>query len=164
MTRLTLSVRADGCPAETTIVGIQQLGILNITLEWPEADLGKNVILQCPCGDLSDAEGATISRFASRVCGGTFSMGAEWEASMDTDCDLSITTRRLCQVANVSQQRVLCQCETPYCPCSCWMNLRKPSKSWTPSLRKKGTLMLWVLMSLLHYSPPCQMMSCKTRL
>lgn len=92
----------DGCVAETTLVGLQVQGVLNISLEWPESDLGELITLPCPCGDLSNLGGAAINRNATRVCGGSFSMGARWELSMDRGCDLSITTRRLCQVANVS--------------------------------------------------------------
>lgn len=103
----------DGCTAETTLVGLQQQGVLNISLDWPESDLGELVRLQCPCGNLADI-GRAIRRTATRVCGGTFSSGAVWEMSMDQACDLSITTRRLCEVANVSSCMHACCLYTHY--------------------------------------------------
>ena len=84
--------------AETTT--LEEDG-LSVELMWPEADLGERVMLQCPCGNLSALTGETINRTASRVCGGTFSTGAEWEKPVDIACNFSPTTRRLCQAANV---------------------------------------------------------------
>ena len=92
---------SDGCVAETTILPPLEEDGLSVELMWPEADLGERVVLQCPCGNLSAFTGETINRTASRVCGGTFSAGAEWENPMDIACNFSATTRRLCQVANV---------------------------------------------------------------
>jgi hypothetical protein len=92
---------ADGCEASTTMVGMSLPGVADIELDWPESDLGETVSLKCPCGNFS-ALGGGISRNASRVCGGDFTTGAVWETSMDSKCDLSPTTRRLCEVFNVS--------------------------------------------------------------
>lgn len=84
------------------MVGMSPPGVPDVILNWPESDLGERPFLQCPCGSLFDLEGAAINRNASRMCGGDFTNGAVWEDSMDTECDLSDATRRLCQVASVS--------------------------------------------------------------
>ena len=83
-------------------MGISPPGVQDIILNWPESDLGERRSLQCPCGSLFDLQGAAINRNASRVCEGTFTNGARWGPSMHTQCDLSDTTRRLCEVASVS--------------------------------------------------------------
>lgn len=101
-------VCTDGCRAERTVVGVSRPGVRDIVLNWPESDLGEVPSLQCPCGDLFNLDGAAISRTASRECGGTFSTGAVWESSMDNQCDLSPTTRRLCEVASVSYSTQRC--------------------------------------------------------
>lgn len=87
----------DGCVAESTVVEVSPPE----ALDWPESDIGETVDLQCPCGNLSDLGGATVNRRALRVCGGTFTMGALW-GKVEIGCNLSPTTRRLCEVANVS--------------------------------------------------------------
>ena len=75
---------------------------LEVILEWPEADLGMVITVQCPCGNLSDLGGAEFNRVATRHCGGSFSSGAMWEEAMIRACNFSIATRRLCQIAEVS--------------------------------------------------------------
>ncbi len=77
---------------------------LEVIVEWPEADLGENVTVQCPCGNLSALSGGNENfvRTASRICGGSFSDGAVWEEAMVLACNFSIATRQLCQIANVN--------------------------------------------------------------
>ena len=74
-----------------------------MVIEWPEADLGEVVSVQCPCGNLSALSGsANFERNASRRCGGNFTAGAVWDDGNITACNFSITTRQLCQITNVT--------------------------------------------------------------
>jgi len=90
---------SDGCVAETTSIPPRSADGLTIDLMWPEADLGENVTLPCPCGNLS--EGA-LNRFAYRICGGDFFTGAAWNDPVDDLCDISDVARSLCRIADVS--------------------------------------------------------------
>ena len=88
----------DGCEAEETV--LPPLEGLSVVLKWPESPTGQNVFVQCPCGDLDTSNDKT----ASRVCGGNFMSGGRWENPSVQACNFSATTRRLCQVADVSRQ------------------------------------------------------------
>ena len=96
-------VGLDGCEADTFVFEPLEVDGLSVTLEWPETSLGEKVILPCPCGNLSALGGSGVNRNASRRCGGTFSMGADWKMSDDEACNFTVTTRRLCAIADVSQ-------------------------------------------------------------
>ncbi len=94
----------DGCAASSTILPALEEDGLEVVVEWREADLGENVVVQCPCGNLSALSGGgeNFIRTGSRVCGGNFVTGAMWEEAMVAACNFSIATRQLCQIANVS--------------------------------------------------------------
>lgn len=79
-------------------------------LNWPEANLGEIVEIDCPCGNLSALGLGSINRRASRQCGGSFSEGALWEDPVDLACNFSSITRRLCEVASVSEILVITIC------------------------------------------------------
>jgi hypothetical protein len=87
------------------VVGMSPPGVPDIILKWPESDIGQQQTLQCPCGNLLDLDGAAINRTASRVCEGSFTEGALWGPSMHTQCDFTETTRRLCEVVDVSSNK-----------------------------------------------------------
>ena len=94
----------DGCVAEDTILEPLEPGGLSVILEWPESDIGQTISLPCPCGNLSAVSNESINKNATRECGGTFTQGAKWDIAMSSPCNFSSVTRRLCQVANVSQK------------------------------------------------------------
>ena len=97
---MNLSILPDGCRADTTVIPPLETAIV---LNWPETDLGIYFHLPCPCGNLSSVSKKDISKEATRMCGGNFTHGAKWSLPNDAPCDFSATTRRLCQVANVSE-------------------------------------------------------------
>ena len=89
----------DGCEEDETILPSDTL---NITLSWPETNLGQVIELQCPCGTLSAETNKSISNSkARRECGGNFTHGGVWETAHVAPCNFSQTTRRLCQIAEV---------------------------------------------------------------
>ena len=65
---------------------------------WPETDLGQSVVILCPCANFS--LGASHPA-ASRICGGSFATGAQWEPSSLDVCDFASTTEMLCSVSLV---------------------------------------------------------------
>ena len=89
----------DGCSAKVTIIPSQENEQFDITLSWPESDLGQTVITDCPCGNFSLVE--EVQSTASRYCGGNFSAGAMWAEPQDDGCNFTETTRRLCLVIEV---------------------------------------------------------------
>lgn len=93
---------SDGCKEEKTVLPPLEPNELTVVLEWPETDIGVNRMLGCPCGNLSAITGSNVNRTAQRMCVGSFSTGAVWDTAMVRDCNFTSTTRRLCQVANVS--------------------------------------------------------------
>ena len=92
----------DGCEESQTILPPLEPNGLSVVLEWSETDIGTNLTLGCPCGNLSAVTGNAVNRTAYRVCRGSFSTGAFWDTAMVSGCNFTSTTRRLCQVANVS--------------------------------------------------------------
>ena len=96
----------DGCVADvTTLPSPNNDSTLDVVLEWEEANLGDNVSLPCPCGNLSALGEINFDRSGYRRCGGNFTAGAEWEDGMVSDCDFTLTTRQLCSIAEVSPIR-----------------------------------------------------------
>jgi hypothetical protein len=97
---------ADHCEAETTLVEITRRG--PILLDWPVSNIGDTVNFQWDsCEDLTTLGGNVILRNASRSCGRGFPAGAGWEAVFfvtvtESGFDFTFTTRRLCDVASVS--------------------------------------------------------------
>lgn len=90
-------VIADGCQAENTTIHSTTDTSLDIIISWPETNLAEVARIPCPCGSL------TISgQFATRQCGGSFIMGAEWQAENINPCNLSENARQICQLTTVS--------------------------------------------------------------
>ena len=90
----------DGCPATNTIIpshsGRQDL---NITILWPETNIGVQVIRSCPCGSKSSKGGGILE--ATRYCGGDFTNGATWAEANIAACNFSDLTRDICDLINV---------------------------------------------------------------
>ena len=104
-TNSTASMFADGCGAETVTVPLADLEE-PVLLDWPEINLGEIASVQWdPCEDLTALGGISIRRTAIRTCEGTFTMRASWGPPMiqvEYNFDFTPTSRRLCNVANVS--------------------------------------------------------------
>ena len=90
----------DGCPSSKTVIpsssGRQDL---NITLFWPETNIGGQVVVNCPC-----VSGSSDNRLlqTSRYCGGNFTNGAKWAEANITACNFSDLVREICRLINVS--------------------------------------------------------------
>lgn len=89
----------DGCPPESTIVPFPNRTDLDITLMWPESNLGETPEISCPCSNLSLVDGQ--SHTASRRCGGNFLVGASWEDPEDSACNFTEIARQLCRILEV---------------------------------------------------------------
>ena len=93
----------DRCEAETTVADFGP-----ILLHWPVSNIGDTVRFQWDaCEDLTALGGNAILRNASRSCAGTFPTEAIWEEiifTTENDFVFTFTTRRLCDVATVSDQ------------------------------------------------------------
>ena len=87
-------LHADGCPEDIYVFNDE----FNVFIVWEEAEISDMVFEECPCGNLN----ATVygSRTLSRICGGTYTFGAEWEPVQD-GCDFSANTFQLCNVTTV---------------------------------------------------------------
>ena len=91
----------DGCPVTTTMIPPHQSSnfSMNISINWPESNLGENVTVDCPCGNLTlDSD----SLVAHHFCGGNFRTGGRWEKLIDTRCNASDISRKICELSNVS--------------------------------------------------------------
>ena len=86
-----LSSSSDGCEVDTSSDN-------GITLEWPEVSIGRLVEMQCPCELPLERD---ISLTATRLCGGDFIAGGEWEEPEKSQCDLSDFAKSLCSQPNV---------------------------------------------------------------
>lgn len=65
----------DGCPSTVTIIpSISGDKNLDITITWPETNIGVNAIVDCPCGSNNSSIGGHKIQ-ASRYCGGDFTYG-----------------------------------------------------------------------------------------
>ena len=81
---------ADGCNPET------YNGVM-----WPETRPGSTASIECPCAERL----GSLAGERTRVCRGTFSLGAFWEESVDdSQCatTMSERTRQLCAIPEVS--------------------------------------------------------------
>lgn len=98
---LLVGAPTDGCPSDTTVIPPlpSSNSSLNISITWPESNLGQNVTVHCPCGNLMLGSNSLI---AHRFCGGDFRTGGKWERLNDTRCNASDISRRICELANVS--------------------------------------------------------------
>lgn len=91
----------DGCPtSSTTILSDSGDPKLALTIKWPEANIGKRAVVNCPCGSNDMSAGGTLN--ASRYCGGDFANGAMWQKPFVKKCNLSDLARRICQLKDVS--------------------------------------------------------------
>lgn len=89
----------DGCPTEETkLPGPPGFEDLFLILVWPETNLGDNATIECPCGGIDLNSTGLI---ATRFCGGTYEDGAMWQSPYDVRCNFSVTTRRICKLAEV---------------------------------------------------------------
>ena len=73
---------------------------LNITILWPETNIGVQANKSCPCGN-ENLEGEGILQ-ATRYCGGDFTSGAMWTEPNVAACSFSDLTREICGLRNVS--------------------------------------------------------------
>ena len=125
----------DGCSAEVTTIPSQENEGINVSLSWPESDLGQNVTIDCPCGNFSFGE--EVQSTASRYCGGSFSAGAMWAEPQDELCNFTETTRRLCLVIEVCIHKLPCHsinCRFTFR----WETQRKLWKSWRKLQKMKA--------------------------
>ncbi len=68
---------------------------------WPETDLSSGAVKQlCVCGSVN-VTGLVTDR-ASRVCGGSFTDGAEWQAPNVAVCQFDAFTQSICDAVGVS--------------------------------------------------------------
>ena len=90
----------DGCPSMKTVIpsssGRQDL---NITIFWPETNIGGQAVVKCPCGNGS-LDNQLLQ--ATRYCGGNFTNGAKWTEANIAACNFSDLTREICRLKNVS--------------------------------------------------------------
>ena len=84
----------DGCPMEQ---GPPYQ--TNSRITWPELDIGQTATESCACGSLNTSE---LNYHATRVCGGNYSSGGEWETQDVSRCIFSDTTLELCRISEVS--------------------------------------------------------------
>lgn len=95
---LSLSVQ-DGCAADTTIIPSQSNdSSLELEIHWPETNLGVTIIAECPCSNIQ-LRSSTLQ--STRMCGGNYSVGAQWDAPAISACNFSDTSRQVCQLAEV---------------------------------------------------------------
>ena len=87
----------DGCPGETTEFNKEY----RVFVTWPESEIGaKPVRVSCPCGELNATQYGHPN--ITRVCGGSYTYGAEWEEFDASGCDYNNNTFKLCSVTQVS--------------------------------------------------------------
>lgn len=93
------SLSLDCCPANITIIKFPNFNeSLNLVITWPETFIGVTRRVPCPC-EFSLHSTALI---AIHSCGGSFLTGAQWENLQDQPCRFSVTARRLCLLATVT--------------------------------------------------------------
>ena len=90
----------DGCPSSKTVI-LSSSGRkhLNITLSWPETNIGGQALVNCPCGNGTLDNGLLQ---ATRYCGGNFTNGAKWTEANIAACNFSDLAREICRLKNVS--------------------------------------------------------------
>lgn len=96
-----LSFIQDYCPPDITYIDSPDGDIeLRITIVWPEILRGKTQAVICPC----DFQLSTSDLIATRECGGNVGTVAQWGRRYDSPCNFTVTTRRLCKLANVRRE------------------------------------------------------------
>ena len=69
-------------------------------MSWPESEIGSQPVkLSCPCGRLNATQYGNPN--LTRVCGGTYTYGAEWEEVDPAQCNYTDNTYKLCSVTQV---------------------------------------------------------------
>lgn len=66
------------------------------SVSWPETATGGIAKAECPC------ESASLSRRATRVCGGTFTAIGLWEDADYQPCDFTEVAWKLCGTVEVN--------------------------------------------------------------
>ena len=85
----------DGCRSTTTTIPSASGDTnLTITITWPETNLAEVTEVACPCGTLN-----IIAQVTTRLCGGNFINGAQWDTANIDPCNLSDNARRICQLS-----------------------------------------------------------------
>ena len=75
-----------------------------VYVKWPESEIGADpVIINCPCGKLNATQYGSPQ--LSRVCGGSYTYGAQWKEVDATQCNYTDNTYKLC---SVTQVRLMC--------------------------------------------------------
>ena len=89
---------SDGCHVDYTIIpSHSRRPDLNLTIEWPETNIGGVAVVNCPCGN-GRSEGQLQAR---RYCGGDFTNGGIWSTADVVRCNFSDLAREICNLANV---------------------------------------------------------------
>ena len=73
---------------------------LNISISWPETNVGVKAVVSCPCGNGDSRRDGILQ--ATRYCGGDFSSGAMWSEPSVAACNFSDLAREICQLRNVN--------------------------------------------------------------
>ena len=72
----------------------------SVFVTWPESEIGAEPVrISCPCGELNATRYGNPS--LTRVCGGSFTYGAEWAEFDASGCNYTDNTYRLCSVTQV---------------------------------------------------------------
>ena len=68
------------------------------SVTWEEAEINATVMRQCPCG-INDTLIAKL--MGSRLCGGSYTSGAEWMDPQCIDCSFTQSLNDLCRLTQV---------------------------------------------------------------
>ena len=98
--RVIASFFLDGCSSTETLVTSYQSGneTRNLTITWPETNLGATALVECPCGGLNLNSTALI---ATRECIGDYETGAQWRSPNVSPCNFTNITLQLCDLVEV---------------------------------------------------------------
>ena len=98
--RVIASFFVDGCSTTETLVPSYQSRnkSLEITIIWPETNLGAIALVECPCGDLNLNSTVLI---ATRECIGDYETGAQWSPPNVSPCNFTDITRTVCGLLQV---------------------------------------------------------------
>jgi hypothetical protein len=89
--------RFDGCSSQTLLLpSSNNDSTLDMTITWPETNIGRTATVQCPCGSLNlTSKGLVVTRY----CGGNFNTGAVWDIADVSVCEFSSRVRRICKLS-----------------------------------------------------------------
>lgn len=102
---LLIFLHADGCPEEERALNVN----FNVYVTWPESEISTDPVnTSCPCGTIN------ATRFGhpnlTRICGGSYTYGANWEDVDKSGCDYNNNTYKLCSVTQVRRMMLLMVC------------------------------------------------------